>query len=226
MDVIVQFLNGNGDATIISGSNHLQQRLGGVLHCPIIDVPFALEAAPGTVILALQAILVNLGANDRVYLRGHGNWTIRTLGGWSPARVARLLCANGLAIARVISITGCNCGRGSNLGEPESMNGMAFQELKAVTQLHLQNSVNSFAGVFHLALNTAPFLITAIPVTARTSYVDVDNHGHKTVRVGPADTRKSGTGSAMRTKLRFRWNGAHQEAKWDLDNNDDWHQNT
>ena len=54
MDVIVQFLNGNGDATIISGSNHLQQRLGGVLHCPIIDVPFALEAAPGTVILALQ----------------------------------------------------------------------------------------------------------------------------------------------------------------------------
>lgn len=212
-NLIVQFLNGNGDNTIRVGSGRIQKKLGGEANCPIIDIPFADRDDPPA-IPALGEALAQLDNQSRIYLRGHGNWQMTLLGGWPPRQVSALLKRNGLTNVRVISITGCNAARAPQCGKPKSVNQMEYPEQVQEQQLIMNFAPASFAGEFHadLARGHAPILAT--PVTGRTYPVDVQSDGTKHVVVGAFGGMKSGILGAKWSKIVFRWSGSAQKCEW------------
>jgi hypothetical protein len=187
-----------------------------------VNVDFALRAVPFRVVAALGNALGAATAETRIYLRGHGNWQLTTLGGWGPKAVALLLRVNGLANARVISITGCNAARAASLGEPERPANLDFPDMSALAARQLAATLDSFAGCFHkrlayrLPLAGAPLPpITGIPVTARMYSVTVDDDGRKRLAIGEVGREmKRGSGSARWGKVQYRQVHGSQQASW------------
>lgn len=216
-NLIIQFLDGNGDHLIIKGTNNLKVKASVGKDCPQVDVPIGLREKPQTTLAALVAALKDAHDLTRIYLRGHGNYEVKTLGGWPPDAVAKLLKHNGLKNAKVLSITGCNAARGDYPNnKPERLTAMEnFHERKALSIVQLGATLSSFAGLFHRALGEAPGAIKTIPVTARMYSVNVEESGKKTLNVGEVGREvKAGTKSASYSKVIYKWNGDGQQADW------------
>jgi hypothetical protein len=215
-NLIIQFLDGNGDSIIVAGTNNLKGKASIAADCPLVEVPIGLRGKPDSKFDQLEAALAKSDEGTRIYLRGHGNYKVKALGGWSPDTVASILKSNGLKKAKVISVTGCNAARGDYANnEPERITNWEFQDRKALADKQLGVTLTSFAGLFHKALGEAPGPVKNIPITARMYSVNVEKSGKKTLGVGEVGREvKSGTGSARWSKVLYTWKGNAQHAEW------------
>ena len=179
-NVIVQFLTGSADGIITTGTGSLQTKLGiGDDH--VVTVNFCGNRPFGIPPVKRQELSMALGfliTQSRLYLRGHGDWQNRTLGGWSAREVAGALRQNGLAISpQMVSVTGCQCARAVAPGVEGRTYNTDFFQKQAANQLLLEKSVHSFAGLLHDRLGRLGILS---PVYGRVFSVTIigDNDEH------------------------------------------------
>jgi hypothetical protein len=225
-NVIVQFLTGSGDATITRGTNDLAAKVN-TNRIVTVDVRPNTLLPPGALKNALTAELGGLTAQSRLYLRGHGDWKHRTLGGWTARHVTGLLVSCGLAQPRLISVTGCNCARTVDFGAEASSGGggESYHQVKAARQGLLDGSVHSFAGLLHYRLGNnhgircdlygRTYFVTVLgPLGAtenlRDMYAEL-GEGRKITATDRADSEKH---DRAFSKIRFYWNGAQQMREW------------
>lgn len=136
--LVVQFLTGVGDETILNSSEALSEAFielkGGERVAAIGTVQLGVEPGTGQYWAPLTERMAKMTAQSRIYLNGHGDWKSQTLGGFTPKQVAQILVSAGLTNVQTICITACGLGR-------ERASGLVF------------TSVSSFASKFHLRLN-------------------------------------------------------------------------
>jgi hypothetical protein len=215
-NVIVQFLNGNGDDIITRGTNSLKNKLH-LADDHVVTINWCGYRPFGMPPVERQALATGLGyltAQSRLYLRGHGDWEHRTLGGWTAREVAGALVQNGLALSpQMISVTGCQCARALPPGN-EGKEFVGFQQQMAASQLLLEQSTHSFAGILHSRLR--PLGVTS-PVFGRVFSITVigDNDEHlmegQKITALPNGNEKS---HRRRSKILFTWNGGTQVQEW------------
>jgi hypothetical protein len=114
--LIIKFLSGVGDDVINASTSGLEY-LAGKRKIPSETVTFPTrsrgkgpigEACRGR----LKAAMKDLPAGaSRVYLDGHWDWTMQTIGGWPAGEVADLLGDCGLPDQCVVSVLGCELAR-------------------------------------------------------------------------------------------------------------------
>lgn len=206
LQVILEYLLPGSDAIITSGTDSIVN--GGVAKgIKSIRVPLLPgskdQSANG---VALSKAMEQIDGPFRLYLRGHGEWQMMTLGGRTAREVARdvaslLVNPSVREHCKIISITGCQLAltpksHGSGLG------------------------TNSFAKVFHKAIGTSEQM-KAIPVFARTETVSVvtaeialvtsQNPGREHLVEGSKMTGGIGDGFQKGgAKLVFYWQGNQQ----------------
>src|SRR5262245_42704716 len=98
--VIIEFLTGVDDADITEGTAALQDLRGGQKFT--FHQGEEVGAREG-----LADALQSLNNGGRLYLRGHGDWEMKTLGGRKPEVVIK--CLSGLTGTSnvTVSVTGC-----------------------------------------------------------------------------------------------------------------------
>lgn len=158
LQVILEYLLPGADAIITSGTDSI---IAGGLAKGIRSIRVPLK--PGSKDQAANAALISGAMSQidgpfRLYLRGHGEWQMMTLGGRNAREVARdvsslLVNPSVREQCKIISITGC--------------------QLALTPQSHGSGvGTNSFAKSFHKAIGTSEQM-KAIPVFARTETVSV-----------------------------------------------------
>jgi hypothetical protein len=245
-DVIVQFLVGDSfDSIITQGTTDLMLKLHPDPEEDVIlsmgddmvmksdrdskeDV-ISLKGPPGVEHVGadqkakLQAKLQPSDGAFRLYLRGHGIWENKTLGGWSPQQVAQLLLEANLTKVDLISVTGCNLARNVAIGdETKRVTPSDKESIVDAREGLLKESVNSFAGELHRLLKSLN-----CKLYGRTYYVNVA--GAKSIpnqlsllyrKHGPGIKATSPTisGGELRqrpfSKILFYWEGGEQKWKW------------
>jgi hypothetical protein len=146
-----------------------------------------------------MAFIVLDALPSRLYLTGHGNWQAQTIGGWTAAKVAKLLKLAKLPAVSMVSVTGCSLGRD---------NGAAG--------IHrIAGSIDSFAGHLHRLLKSE----CRIETTLQARVFDV------TTNRGEYDVGEKRTGNAIEgwqnaihrrdfSKLTFKWVNGDQKRFW------------
>lgn len=215
-NVIVEFLSGSGDDTITTGTARLKRRVNApddqvvtISQCG--PRPFGMSRATRR---ELGTALGALTTQSRLYLRGHGDWQARTLGGWLAHEVAGALALCQLRLSpALISVTGCRCARALAPGaEGKSFSG--YKERHDAENVLLEISTHSFAGLLHGALRKHG--ITS-PVYGRIYTVTVVGEGDEDLSPGQKITATpSGDERHHRrhSKIMFTWNGATQQQQW------------
>ncbi|MCW5834642.1 MAG: hypothetical protein KIS78_19725 [Labilithrix sp.] len=219
-NLIVQFLDGNGDDIIKNGSRDLKALLeseSGPNIVPIVTVPFVAPRPFGLdrdKRAELAAALGDLSSDSRLYLRGHGDWERRTLGGWSAREVGGVLGGRLRISPKLISVTGCRCARAVAPGA-ESNTTVSGAARVAANRLLLEESPSSFVGVLHFRLRRHG--ITS-PMVGRVFFVTVIGapENDAQLSVGQKITAISGDERNHRpqSKIRFDWEGTTQTAAW------------
>jgi hypothetical protein len=211
--LIIQFLSGTGDDVIWRGTNALESRAaqeGLKSHTVTVrnwDAPRANRRAAQL----MMRTVPKLTASSRIYLRGHGNWKMQTIGGVSAEDVANILGAWGLPNGILISITGCELGR----------------DLSSATYGHLGNSVDSFASKVHRLLkedyevDSVVFARVYVTETVRSGSVnDVEKVGFKTHYTSDPDLYKACPWTvgwdyqSRKSKVCYWWQGGKQVRGW------------
>jgi hypothetical protein len=206
--LIVEFLSGSGDDIITTGSANLRKKVGApiVTIGPCMPKPFGL---PLTKREELKKAFKTLTDQSRLYLRGHGDWKNRTLGGWTGKEVAAVLKMCGLTAPKLISVTGCNGARFTGYSKTESdYFAGTFAEVRTARNALLDASTSSFAGQLHFELGQSCGIRSDL--TGRTYYLSVHDDGSKIT----ADEMGSEKHHRPYSKIRFYWQGGQQMREW------------
>lgn len=212
--LIVQFLEGEGDQTIINGTNALN-KLGNDKGIASSIVTINKSSNPfrkfsKSDVAGLGPALGRLSRQSRLYIRGHGDYAAQKIGAWGANEVADLLAGHGLPAVSLISVTGCELGRDRGTANDNRIGG----------------SMNSFASHFHLRLKEKHGIRTV--VYARVHCVAVGNsskgagvddpsvRGHKTTFDDDDEMPGGFAGGAHRvhSKLKFWWDLNVQRREW------------
>lgn len=193
--LIVQILTGANDTVITNGTQYLRTRLTKVKNNTDVDSTLILRPKDDASDEWYTGPIAEVGETGIVYLRGHGNWQQRTLGG-RPADDVVKLFAN-LPEGAIVNVVGCNTAVGAAAdGDPLG-----------------DVSVNSFSGTLHLLLKAK-----RTTVIARSQPVQVNEDGTKVTYANrnldianPSmedmlDKEKKRPGS----KVEFYWQGDQQ----------------
>ncbi|WLH37766.1 hypothetical protein PSH79_10825 [Pseudomonas sp. FP2196] len=164
--VIISFLSGKGDTTIIGGTNSIISKgtsSGLPSHAFIANT-----TSPQTIAQTISATM----APWRLYLRGHGSHSKQLLGPFTVDQIAHYLSQCGLSanLPDVVSVTACKLGLGAH---------------QSTTVTNYQSSYDSFVGKLHKLLgNTYGVYTTLHGRTMNNAVIRVAgaSQGRKTTR--------------------------------------------
>ncbi len=174
---------------------------------------------PGDGPPGMAARLAALGADDRLYMRGHGDWKMRTIGGMSAIDVALLMKRAGLGPVGLVSITACKGARATDADATHE----TFQVAKQAREALLAESGHSFAGELHKFLRGVAGVTTE--AHGRIYNLDIvedgsNKPGHAGLEPGQKTVRMQSGADAPHvhhrsfTKIRFYWKGRTQQRAW------------
>jgi hypothetical protein len=159
--LIVQFLNGVGDTTILQSAQALNDKAtsDGLTSSRVTMTGSSsfFRTWSKTYKGRLTTAFTGFPTKSRVYLVGHGGWVSQKLADWDAHDVADLLAECGMPAVKVVSLVGCQLGR--DKGTP--------------SDCRVGHSMNSFASKFHKRLKEKHNRVTV--VYARIYLVKVAN---------------------------------------------------
>jgi hypothetical protein len=220
--LIIQFLDGTDDDVIWRGTNALEykaEQQGLKSHTVTLRNYTAVRGkldyqpvkANDRAVFLLARKVPKLTASSRIYLRGHGNWKMQTIGGVPPKDAAVFLGGIGVPAGVLISITGCSLGR----------------DLSSVSYGQLGDSVDSFASSFHRILKedygveTIVFARVYVTETVRSGTVNGERKvGFKCVYTSDPDMyrmcpwRIGFSNHSKNAKVCYWWEAGRQARGW------------
>ncbi len=153
------------------------------------------QKPPAFLSAVLNPYLVKLSKSSRVYFYGHGDWQNQTLGGVSPALLAKALIE--MPVVRVVSLICCDA---------------AIDYAKGESGLRVSLSADSFASHFHKFLADQGKKVT---LYARTMLMGVRFTGAKVTSLACADNKMIDPKSKRpNSKVIFDWDGTTQRRRW------------
>ncbi|MEE9101892.1 hypothetical protein VXJ36_16930 [Pseudomonas nitroreducens] len=198
--VIISFLSGAGDSTIINGTNAIITK-GNSFGVPSYSF-IANDSTPPAI---AQVVSVTM-APWRLYLRGHGSHSRQLLGPCRAEDVAYFLNHCGLSanMPDVISVTGCKLGLGVN---------------QSKTEVHYQASHDSFVGRLHFLLGRTYNIYTTMH--GRTMNNSVIKQGPNTGRKRTRHPSGNLANHRPFAKVTFTWDSAlNQQVKFSYEEMD------